>query len=350
VLKEDKAAGGNPWEVEIMRMFDMANDSGLFRTRGELEGTSFRLEGNVFVRGAERWLPLYEAKMVHQFDHRFGDYSMQPAGSRDTRLPEVPLERLADPAYRVLPRYWVPEAEVEARLKAKGWNRGWLLGWRDFARSTDERTVIAAVIPRVGVGDTFLLALPGAYGQIQALLGVLNSFALDFAARQKVGGTHLKSHVFKQLPVPPPNTFLRACPWSPAETLSDWIRPRVLELTYTAWDLEAFARDLGYDGPPFRYDAERRARLRAELDACFFHLYLATPEEWEREATPALRALFPTPRAAVEYILEQFPIVRRRDQDRFGEYRTKRMILEVYDQMLEAMRSRRPAGTRSAGG
>jgi hypothetical protein len=353
VLKEDKAAGGNPWEVEIMRMFDMANDSGLFRTRGELEGTSFRLEGNVFVRGAERWLPLYEAKMVHQFDHRFGDYSMQPAGSRDTRLPEVPLERLADPAYRVLPRYWVPEAEVEARLKAKGWNRGWLLGWRDIARSTDERTVIAAVIPRVGVGHTFPLALSdataGSSGSY-ALLAIFNTMVLDFAARQKVGGTHLTFDVLKGLPVLPPEASEAGCPWSPAETLADWIRPRVLELTYTAWDLEAFARDLGYDGPPFRYDAERRARLRAELDACFFHLYLATPEEWEREATPALRALFPTPRAAVEYILEQFPIVRRRDQDRFGEYRTKRMILEVYDQMLEAMRSRRPAGTRSAGG
>jgi hypothetical protein len=124
----------------------------------------------------------------------------------------------------------------------------------------------------------------------------------------------------------------------------------VLELTYTAWDLEAFARDLGYHGPPFRYDPERRAQLRAELDACFFHLYLGTPEEWEREAAPELRALFPTPRAAVEYILEQFPIVRRRDEERFGEYRTKRMILEIYDQMLEAMRSGRQAGELSASG
>ena len=350
LVNEAEGHAGNPWGFEGLLMFMMNTDSHLFRTRDQLEGDGFRLEGNVFVRGAERWLPLYEAKMVHQFDHRFGDYSMQPAGSKDTQLPEVPLDRLADPDYRVLPRYWVPETEVEARLKAKGWDRGWLLGWRDIARSTDERTVIAAVIPRVGVGDTFLLALPGTHGQIQALLAVLNSVALDFAARQKVGGTHLKYHVFKQLPVPPPNTFLSPCPWSPAETLADWIRPRVLELTYTAWDLEAFARDLGYHGPPFRYDPERRAQLRAELDACFFHLYLGTPEEWEREATPELRALFPTPRAAVEYILEQFPIVRRRDEERFGEYRTKRMILEIYDQMLEAMRSGRQAGELSASG
>jgi len=133
----------------------------------------------------------------------------------------------------------------------------------------------------------------------------------------------LNFFIFEQLPVLPPETFDRPLPFawqsdhspfairhSPLAirhsppTLADFIRPRVLELTYTAWDLAAFARDLGYDGPPFRYDPERRARLRAELDALFFLLYLGTPDEWEREATPELKALFPTPRHAVEYILE----------------------------------------------
>ncbi|NGO39044.1 hypothetical protein G4L39_06490 [Limisphaera ngatamarikiensis] len=173
--------------------------------------------------------------------------------------------------------------------------------------------------------------------------------------------------IFEQLPVLPPETFDRPLPFawqsdhsplairhspltirhSPLTirhspfairhsppTIADFIRPRVLELTYTAWDLAPFARDLGYDGPPFRYDPERRARLRAELDALFFLLYLGTPDEWEREATPELKALFPTPRRAVEYILEQFPIVRRKDEERFGEYRTKRLILEIYDAMV----------------
>jgi hypothetical protein len=348
LIEEGKAAAGNPWRVEFLRMFDMANDSGLFRTREQLVHEGFRLEGNIFVRGSERWLPLYEAKMVHQFDHRFGDYSMQRAGSRDTELPEVALDRQADPDYRVLPRYWVPEIEVEERLEAKGWDRGWLLGWRDITNATNERTVIAAVIPRVGVGHTFPLALTDLGAGVHPLLIILNAIVLDFAARQKVGGTHLTFHVFKGLPVLPREAFEAPCPWSPGETLAEWIRPRVLELTYTAWDLEPFARDLGYDGPPFRYDPERRARIRAELDAGFFHLYLGTPEQWEREATPELRALFPTPRDAVDYILEQFPIVRRRDEERFGEYRTKRMILEIYDQMLEAICSGKRAGTLSA--
>jgi len=335
LVEEAKGEAGNPWGVKLRRMFDMANDSGLFRTQEQLEAQGFRLEANAFVRGDERCLPLYEAKMVHQFDHRFGDYADQPAGSKDTQLPEVPLERLADPDYRVLPRYWVRERDVEERLAGR-WGRGWLLGWRDITNVTNERTVIAAVIPRVGVGHNYLLMLPTRPEQGSFLVAVLNSLPFDYCARQKVGGTNLTYFTMKQLPVLPPETFDRPCPWSPDETLADWIRPRALELTYTAWDLEPFARDLGYAGPPFRYDPERRFQLRCELDAAFFLLYLGTPEEWEREATPELKALFPTPRDAVAYILEQFPILKRRDEARYGEYRTARLVLEAYDRMSEA--------------
>ena len=391
----------NPWGVEFLAMFHMANDSHLFRTREELEAEGFRLEGNVFVKEraasgeqraveetsrhspfAIRYSPLYEAKMIHQFDHRFGDYRDLPEGSKSTQLPEVPLERLADPTYQVLPRYWVPAEEVEARLAAKGWTRGWLLGWRDIARSTDERTVIAAVIPRVGVGHKYLLMLPAPPERAALLVGTLDSLPFDYCARQKVGGTSLTYFTMKQLPVLPPAVFERPCPWSPGETLADWLRPRVLELTYTAWDLKPFAEDLwasaddagrqailrqweenhgtpltrspfpedagqrpalpGDHSPlatrrsplsPFRYDPERRFQLRCELDAAFFILYLGTPEEWAREATPELKALFPTPREAVAYILEQFPIIRRKDEERHSVYRTKETILKRYDEM-----------------
>jgi hypothetical protein len=338
LVNEAKGHAGNPWGVEFLAMFHMANDSHLFRTRQELEREGFRLEGNDFVRGEERYLPLYEAKMIHQFDHRWATYRSQRIANGEWRVETTNASdgEKADPDYRVLPRYWVPEAEVDARLRAKGWDRGWLLGWRDITNVTNERTVIAAVIPRVGVGNKIPLILSRRASPHHPLLvSVLCSLPLDFAARQKVGGTTLNFFIFEQLPVLPPDAFDRPCPWSPGETIADFIRPRVLELTYTAWDLEPFARDLGYDGPPFRYDPERRARLRAELDALFFLLYLGTPEEWEREATPALKAFFPTPRHAVEYILEQFPIVRRKDEERYGEYRTQRLVLEAWEGLVK---------------
>lgn len=150
----------------------------------------------------------------------------------------------------------------------------------------------------------------------------------------------------KQLPVLSPYAFEKPLPfpWEPGNsplppkstppTIADFVLPRVLELTYTAWDLKPFAEDLGYDGPPFPFDPERRFQLRAELDALFFLLYLGTPAEWTREASPELKALFPTPQDAIAYILDQFPIVRRREEERYGEYRTKRTILEIYEAFL----------------
>ena len=82
----------------------------------------------------------------------------------------------------------------------------------------------------------------------------------------------------------------------------------MLRLTYTAHDMAPFARDLGYDGPPFVWDEEERRHLRARLDALYFHLYGLTRED-------------------AGYVLETFPIVRREDEARFGRYRTRNLIL-----------------------
>jgi len=81
---------------------------------------------------------------------------------------------------------------------------------------------------------------------------------------------------------------------------------------YTAHDLESFARDCGYSGPPFPWDEERRFHLRCELDAAFLHLYGIRRED-------------------MEYVMETFPIVKRHDEKLWGEYRTKRVIGEMYD-------------------
>ena len=67
----------------------MSTDSGLFATAEELEDDGWTLKGNVFARDGWRKLPLYEAKMLHHFDHRYGDYAMRQAGSQDTQLPDV---------------------------------------------------------------------------------------------------------------------------------------------------------------------------------------------------------------------------------------------------------------------
>lgn len=97
--------------------------------------------------------------------------------------------------------------------------------------------------------------------RLAALLGNLSSLALDYTARFKVGGIHLNFFIFRQLPVLPPTYYSTA--------RLDFAIPRVLELTYTSHNLAPFARDLGYDGPPFTWDEDRPALLRAELDAFY---------------------------------------------------------------------------------
>ena len=280
----------------------MSNDSDKFRTRDQLESRGFTLDGNRFVRGEERYLPLYEAKMMHQFTHRWATYT--PNGKTRDMTPD----ELRDPTALPLPRYWVDEREVEARLEH--WDREWLLGFREVTNVTNERSAILTVIPRTSVGHKMPLIFDTVSEPTHIILALacINGYVHDFAARQKIGGMSLSYFIAKQLPVIPPHTYTPA--------LLDFISPRVLELTYTAWDLQPFARDLGYDGPPFVWNEDRRFLMRCELDALYFHLYGID-------------------RADVDYIMETFPIVKRKDEAAHSEYRTKRVILEMYDAMAD---------------
>jgi hypothetical protein len=127
--------------------------------------------------------------------------------------------------------------------------------------------------------------------------------------------------------------------------LRKFIEPRVLELTFTTWDLEGFAKDCGWPGPPFRWDEDRRFLLRCELDAAFFHLYLGSEDDW-RQQPEALTRAFPTPRHAVSYIMDTFPIVKRKDEAKHnGHYRTKETILQIYDALAGSIATGRPYQT-----
>ncbi|MFI5387223.1 MAG: restriction endonuclease, partial [Fimbriimonadales bacterium] len=202
VLIREGTPEENPWGIGFLRMLDMANDSGLFRTREQLEADGWSLDGNRFRQGDRTYLPLYEAKMVHHFDHRFGTYEGQTdSQANQSKLPELEEAQHADPRRVCLPRYWVPAEKVEERIQGRS-EREWLLGWRDVCRNTDTRTLIASFIPRAGVGDKFLLMFPTAaeHRHATCLLANLNSHVLDYCARQKIGGTALKYFIMRQLP------------------------------------------------------------------------------------------------------------------------------------------------------
>jgi hypothetical protein len=124
--------------------------------------------------------------------------------------------------------------------------------------------------------------------------------------------------IVKQIACPGPDVFEGAAPWNNAVNLAGWVRPYVLELSYTSWRLKPYSTDLGDDGAPFHWAPERRSLLRADLDAGFLHIYGLD----RREA---------------EHVLDSFNVVRKYDERDYGEYRTKRLVLEAYDRMAYAI-------------
>ncbi|WP_030826961.1 Eco57I restriction-modification methylase domain-containing protein [Streptomyces hygroscopicus] len=334
---ENGWGGTNPWGLTFMAMFHMSNDSHLFRGKQELGDEGWQLTGNVFTRIDEagktrRYLPLYEAKMLHHFDHRLGTYEGQTQAQANVgTLPRVTPEQHDDPEFAPLPRYWVPEFDVDSgkrdkkgnrimwagvvtRLADKKWHEDWLLGWRDVARSTDTRTMISSVLPAYGVGDKFLLTF--APDDAAVLLSVFNSFVFDYVTRQKLSGTALKYFVLRQLPAAT-RVEIAALDGLLGGNAMSWITSRSLELSYTSRDMAAFARHHGDEGAPFRWDGARRELLRAELDAALFHVYGLS-------------------HADVEYVMDTFPTVRKREEALQGTYRTKDLILDIYDRMENA--------------
>nr|WP_246035678.1 hypothetical protein [Dictyobacter kobayashii] len=326
VLIKEGPPEENPWNVKFHRMFDMANDSHLFRSREQLEKDEWILAGNIFEKNKERYLPLYEGKMIWQLDHRFGTYEGQTqAQANQGKLPELG-DQHKDPYLYSLPQYWIHESHYPTSI-ARDSNA--FNVFRDITNATVLRTAIFSIVPFASCGHTLPIITLNTKASVDLLLfnSCCCSFVFDYVGRQKLGGTHMTFFILEQLPVLLPQLYKYACGWNKTQTAEDWITPRMLELTYTAWDLEAFAKDCGYSGPPFQWDEERRFLLRCELDAAYFHLYGIQRDD-------------------VDYIMETFPIVKRKDEKQYGDYRTKQVILEIYDEMQRAIESGEPYQTR----
>ena len=303
----DRSGGGErrTWPVRYVRQFDMTNDSHLFRTAAQLDDEGFyRVEGkrNRWQKGDELYLPLYEGKMVQAFDHRAASVVVNPKNlNRPAQPREATLAEHADTGWLPTPQFWVAASDC-------GWDSGteWVLGFKEITASTNARTYIAALFPTVGFGNKVPILKPQQENRNEWLLAAnLNSMVFDFATRQKVQGQTLNLFIIEQLPVIAPDDYGRQFGTT---TTRDLVRDHVLRLTYTADDMAPFARDLGFDGPPFTWDEEERRHLHARLDALYFHLYGLSRDE-------------------ADYVLSTFPIVQKEDEAEFGTYRTRNLIL-----------------------
>lgn len=258
------------------------------------------------------YLPLIEAKQVHQYDPSYANYEGVSQSDLRKGNPLVATTHPFDkPILIPKPRFWASKQIADQFLTRKVSDKKWILTYRDVTNVNNERTVIACVLPRVGI----LQPLNGITCTDDELhvLASLNSFPCDYVARQRFTGRHLNVTTFNQLPIP-------------KKKWEAHINPRVLELSYICPELISWAKAHQFNAPPFRWDVKRRFKIRCELDAALFLLYGINREN-------------------INYIMETFPIVKRKDEQKYGDYRTKQVILERYDAMAEAMKTGKPYQT-----
>jgi N-6 DNA Methylase len=314
----------NPWGVSLHRLFDMANDSDLFLDHADIEPHIAERRGALAVLddGAEVY-PLYEGKMLWHFDHRYGTYAGQTERQANKGvLPHVDEVSHDDPNYRVQPRYWIAADKTLAALGDDA-QREWFFAWRDVGPT--ERSFVGCIVPATAAGHKapFLVSTRPPR-EVAALSALLSSLVVDYDARQRSSG--MSFFVVEQLAVLPPAAVTVECPWLGAP-ICRWLADRVLELSYTNVELAPFTRDIEQLTPPFRWQPQRRVLLQAEIDAAVLHLYRLT-------------------RSQTEWLIDSFTVLRKYEEHDHGEFRSKRLILEIYDAMEESMRTGQPYQTR----
>ncbi|MDE0270979.1 MAG: restriction endonuclease [Gammaproteobacteria bacterium] len=302
------------WPLKYERMFDMTNDSDKFRTQRELEEQegAWPTGGNRFDSAQGEWLPLYEGKMVQAYDHRAASIVVNPENQHRPAQPvAASLEQHQAPDWLPSPQFWVSASDCGACSELL-----WSLAFKDVTAPTNMRSMIAAIVPACGAGNTLpLLRSAGTQSRphLALLFANLNAAIYDYLARQKIQGQHLNWYIVEQLPIIQPGTY-DECHFGP-KSAAEVIREAVLELTYTAHDMAHFAADLGHvdssgqPKPPFPWDEGRRLYLKAKLDAVFFNLYGIQDRD------------------DIRHIYAGFPIVERQETAAYGHYRTRDLCL-----------------------
>ncbi|NOT20304.1 MAG: restriction endonuclease [Sideroxydans sp.] len=294
------------WPVRYCTMFHMTNDSALFKRRDELEKEGWYPVGmNQWKKGETKAVPLYEGKMVQMYDHRAASVVINADNlHRPAQQESNTVAQHEDANFYPSPQYWTETTEVN-----KTWSGQWGISFKSVSSPTNVRTMIAAILPKVGVGHSMSMLVPQENSDsamsVPLLLANLCSFVFDYLLRQKVQGQNLSWFILEQMPAIRPEQFEQTLGKT---KIADFVRNEVLRLSYTAHDLAPFARDLGYDGAPFKWNEEDRRHRLARLDALFFNLYGINRDD-------------------AAYILDTFPIVREQDIKAHDRYLTKDLIL-----------------------
>lgn len=292
------------WDIKYLRMFDMSLDS-----------KSFVKTEKIPTQTISKFRKLYEGKMISMYNHRSSSsFTVDGNFRRPGAATKSSLEELQNKDFSVKSRFCINEEEIKKRVT--GYNYKWFLAFKDITSATNERTMISSVLPYSGVTNKLpLLLANNSTKEVACLMANLNSYVYDFSCRQKIGNITLNWFIVKQIPVIP--SFVYHHSTISKIKLIDWISKRVGMLTYNANDLEEWGKELGFQ-QPFAYDTEDRRKIQVDLDALYFTMYDMSY-------------------AQISHILDSFPIVKKKEEMKFGRYLIKDEILERANELKDEL-------------
>ncbi|MHA1150727.1 MAG: Eco57I restriction-modification methylase domain-containing protein [Promethearchaeota archaeon] len=303
----------NPWNIQFNTLFNMSSDSELFYTKEQLreeinaKAANQKNLGGIWMKGTKIFYPLYDGKMIWQYDHRYqSEFIDNTKKHRKLKTIKTSANQHKMIHFSTTPAYWVEDEKLDDKIP-RYYNRNWFIAFRDITGVNNERTFVATIIPKSGAGHT----LPMIFSDIEpkllaCLLANINSIIIDFVTRRKTSGTHMSFYIVEQLPIFPPKKY--------SKNLIEFISHRVLNLTFNSLDLKEFALDLNYEKNPIQWDAKKRIISKSELDALFSHLYKVTRKE-------------------LSDILEDFEVLKKYELEEYNEFITKKLVLDAYDKL-----------------
>jgi hypothetical protein len=304
-LDFSEADGRNPWSLKYATLFHSsgAKKDGLVHRPEDLGREGFVMGADKVFRHPDGRIevPVYEGQMANRWDHRARTYEGYAGSNKYGRKPHIPwvtAEQHADPSFEVEPRYWMNERVSEKRITEVAGDRV-LLAMRDIGRPwTDRRVLRVALIGRAPATHTLpVLSVPVQHAATAAAL--LNSMTFDFLVRIHMSGGHVTPWIVSQCAAPDPSAMPE-------------------ELKSIAERLSVTSQRLGdvLDMEVHPWVPETRDLLDARADALVAKAYGLTFAEYET-------------------VLDHFVLLKRVEEadEKIGEYRSKRLRLEAFDDL-----------------
>jgi len=263
------------------------------------------INNKIVTDGEARFYGVYESKFIHQFDHRFStfkDSNSEDIASGNSAY--VTENNKSIRIYSIYCRYYISKELTERFYNKHDYSFDAVIATRMISSPTNERTLIGSFVPKLAFSNSANLILGKDKDSLVILLANINSFACDFVCRRRMGGINLNLWNLNQLPIIDQSSI--------SNKTKEKIIENTVRLSNTSDDLKDFFNDYSIIREA-GWNKNQRFQLQCELDAIFFQLYLLNKDD-------------------IEIILETFPSIKKKDEEKYMSFRTKETILQLYDE------------------